>query len=146
MSRYWLAVASADHVARGRAGGFMQVNHGKAAPLRRLMPGDGIVYYSPTQVFGAKDGLRCFTAIGAVAEGEPYRGAMAGGFEPFRRDVAWREAAPAAIEPMLDRLELSRGKPNWGYALRLGLIEIGAADFATIAAAMAARPTSPAVR
>ena len=28
--------------------GFMQVSHGKAAPLRRIRPGDGVAYYSPT--------------------------------------------------------------------------------------------------
>lgn len=32
----WIAVASAEHVRSGRAQGFMQVCHGKAAPLRRL--------------------------------------------------------------------------------------------------------------
>ena len=36
--RYWIAVASADHVARGVAGGFMQVCHGKRAPLARIRP------------------------------------------------------------------------------------------------------------
>ena len=45
MQNYWIGVASADHVARGRADGFMQVCHGKAAPLRRIKPGDGVVYY-----------------------------------------------------------------------------------------------------
>jgi hypothetical protein len=30
------------------AKGFMQVSHGKAAPLRRIHPGDWVVYYSPT--------------------------------------------------------------------------------------------------
>ena len=34
MTKYWIAVASAEHVRRGNQGGFMQVNHGKAAPLR----------------------------------------------------------------------------------------------------------------
>ena len=29
----WVAVASAEHVAIGRAQGFMQVGHGKGAPL-----------------------------------------------------------------------------------------------------------------
>ena len=48
MSANWIAVASAEHVRRGREGGFMQVCHGKAAPLRRIQPGDGVVYYSPT--------------------------------------------------------------------------------------------------
>ena len=52
MTRFWLAVASAQHVRRGRTEGFMQVNHGKAAPLRRIRPGDGIVYYSPRTVLG----------------------------------------------------------------------------------------------
>lgn len=31
----WIAVASAEHVRSGRSQGFMQVCHGKAAPLRR---------------------------------------------------------------------------------------------------------------
>jgi hypothetical protein len=138
MTRYWLGVACADHVARGLAGGFMQVNHGKAAPLRRLAPGDGIAYYSPTQAMGVKDGLQSFTAIGTVAAGDPYQGDMGGGFKPFRRDVAWSKARPAPIKPLLDRLALTAGKPNWGYALRFGLIEIVEADFGLIAEAMGA--------
>ena len=52
MTARWLAVASAEHVRRGRQGGFMQVNHGKAAPLRRIKPGDFVVYYSPSTVIG----------------------------------------------------------------------------------------------
>ena len=105
MTRFWLAVASAQHVRRGRTEGFMQVNHGKAAPLRRIRPGDGIVYYSPSTVLGEKDGLRTFTAIGIVRDGVPYQGVMAGGFEPFRRDVAWSVAGEAPIAPLLGRLE-----------------------------------------
>jgi len=46
MTQYWIGVASAEHVRRGRAGGFMQLGHGKQAPLRRVKPGDRIVYYS----------------------------------------------------------------------------------------------------
>ena len=85
MSAHWIAVASAAHVRRGREEGFMQVNHGKAAPLRRVKPGDGIVYYSPSTVLGEKDGLQAFTAVGTVREGEPYQGEMGGGFTPFRQ-------------------------------------------------------------
>ena len=68
MSAHWVAVASAEHVRRGRQAGFVQVSHGKVAPLRRIKPGDGIVCYSPTAVFGEKDGLQSFTAIGTVRE------------------------------------------------------------------------------
>jgi hypothetical protein len=81
--RYWVAVASADHVRRGKAGGFMQLGHGKEAPLRRLRPGDRIAYYSPTGSVGGKDRLQAFTAIGIVGSGGPYRGD--GGL--YRRNV-----------------------------------------------------------
>lgn len=131
---FWIAVASAEHVRRGRAEGFMQVNHGKAPPLRRIRPGDVVIYYSPTERRGEPDGLQSFTAIGRVREGDPYPGVMGGGFTPWRRDVEWLEAAPAPIRPLLPALEFGQG--NWGYRLRLGLIPIGAADAQAIAAAM----------
>ena len=138
MSTNWIAVASAEHVRRGREGGFMQVCHGKAAPLRRVQPGDGVVYYSPTGAFGGNDGLRAFTAIGRVRNAEPYQFDMGTGFRPFRRDVDWAEADETPIRPLLDRLDFTAGKPNWGYQLRFGLIEVGAHDFAVIAEAMGA--------
>lgn len=144
MSAYWIAVASAEHVRRGRAAGFMQVNHGKAAPLRRVKPGDGIVYYSPNTVLGEKDGLQAFTAIGTVREGEPYQGDMGAGFTPFRRDVAWAKAEEAPIKPLLDRLHFTVAKSNWGYQLRFGLFEIGDHDFRVIAEAMGAKMAVPA--
>ncbi|TIU26222.1 MAG: EVE domain-containing protein [Mesorhizobium sp.] len=136
MSAYWIAVASAEHVRIGRQGGFMQVNHGKAAPLRRIKPGDGIVYYSPSTVLGEKDGLQSFTALGTVREGEVYQGIMGGGFTPARRDVDWSDAKEAPIKPLLDRLDFTAGRPNWGYQLRFGLFEIGEQDFRLIGEAM----------
>ena len=138
MSGQWLAVASAEHVRRGRQGGFMQVNHGKAAPLRRVKPGDFIVYYSPSTIHGEKDGLQSFTAIGVVRAGEPYQGEMGGGFTPFRRDVDWAASREAAIAPLLDRLDLTAGRANWGYQLRFGLLPLSAHDLHLIAGAMGA--------
>ena len=70
MRRNWIAVVSAEHVTRGRDGGFMQVCHGKAAPLERMRPGDHVAYYSPAQLFRGKDGLQAFTALGIVADKE----------------------------------------------------------------------------
>lgn len=134
----WIAVASAEHVRRGRAGGFMQVCHGKAAPLRRIRPGDRVVYYSPTDKFGAADGLKSFTAIGTVLPGEPYQFDMGGGFIPFRRDVSWWPAEEAPIQPLLDRLELTAGVRNWGYPFRFGLLPVSLGDFDRIAEAMRA--------
>lgn len=134
----WIAVASAEHVRRGRAGGFMQVCHGKAAPLRRIRPGDRVVYYSPTDRFGAADGLKSFTAIGTVRPGEPYQFDMGAGFIPFRRDVSWWPAEEAPIQPLLHQLELTAGVRNWGYPFRFGLLPVGLGDFDRIAEAMRA--------
>lgn len=136
MSRNWIAVASAEHIRIGRAGGFMQVCHGKAAPLRRIRPGDHVIYYSPTEKLGGTAPLRCFTALGQVSTGEPYQADMGSGFHPFRRDVRWAEAQVAPITPLLDRLGFSAGKKNWGYQLRFGLFEVSDYDFELIARAM----------
>ena len=92
--RYWLAVACAEHVAVGVEGGFMQVCHGKQAPLKRLKRGDKVVYYSPGVVMGKADGLQSPTAVGEVATGEPYQVEMSAGFKPFRRDVRWQPFEP----------------------------------------------------
>jgi hypothetical protein len=138
MSKTWIAVASAEHVRLGRSQGFIQVSHGKAAPLRRIQPGDRVVFYSPTEAFRGKDRLRAFTAIGIVKQGEPYRAEMSGGFSPFRRDVAWQTAKETLIEPLLEQLEFTSDKRNWGYQLRFGLFEISDADMARIARAMGA--------
>ena len=138
MQNYWVGVASADHVARGRADGFMQVCHGKAAPLRRINPGDGVIYYSPTQVFGAADGLQSFTAIGFARDHLPYLVDMGQDFTPYRRDVDWVLSTSALIRPLLDQLDLTRGLRNWGYGFRFGLLAITPGDFATIGRAMRA--------
>ena len=134
----WIAVASAEHVRRGRAEGFMQVNHGKAAPLKRIVPGSRIAYYSPTHTFGGKDRLQAFTAIGVVKDGEPYQGDMGGGFKPFRREVRWLKAETAPIQPLLQKLEFSAGVKNWGQKFRFGLFSIGDHDMQVIAHAMGA--------
>lgn len=136
--RFWVAVASADHVRIGRARGFMQVCHGKRGPLARVMPGDGVVYYSPTRVMGVADRLQSLTAIGTVRSGEPYQVETAPGFRPFRREVEWREAQETPIAPLLPRLEFSADRRNWGYQLRFGLFEITRGDFDLIAVAMGA--------
>ena len=137
MPTHWIAVACADHVALGRAGGFMQVAHGKAAPLKRVQPGDSVTCYAPTRTMGGKDGLQSFVAIGRVKPGEPYQVDM-GGFTPFRRDVDWWQATAAPIKPLLPLLDLTRGKANWGYGFRFGLLKITAEDFEVIAGAMRA--------
>lgn len=134
--RYWIGVASRDHVRVGVEGGFCQLCHGKGAPIRRLSPGDRIVYYSPRTEMGAGEPVQAFTAIGEILEGEPYPSDMGNGFVPARRDVRFLEAREAPIRPLLEDLSFTRGRTSWGYPFRRGVIEIDADDFAVIAAAM----------
>lgn len=137
MTRYWIVVAADNHASRGRAGGFVQANHGKPGPLRRMQPGDGVLIYSPTTVFGGGEKLQAFTGIGRVSQGEPYQADMGEGFTPWRRNVEWHKTArQAPIRPLLDRLEFTSGVANWGQKFRFGFFEIAAADFALIEADM----------
>ncbi|MBM3647433.1 MAG: EVE domain-containing protein [Alphaproteobacteria bacterium] len=148
MSKNWLAVASAEHVEIGRHGGFMQVSHGKATPLRRIQPGDRIVYYSPNRTYSASharrgdDRLQAFTAIGTVKPGKPYQADMGFGFRPFRRDVDWHDAEAMPLALLQARLAFTQ-EPNWGYRLRQGLIEITEADMTLIAEAMFTAVATP---
>ena len=134
---HWLGVVSRDHVLRGVSLGICQIGHGKRAPLLRMAPGDGLVYYSPRESLTSDRPLRAFAAVGRVA-GEEVWQADEGDFRPWRRRVDY---APGAAEvPVADlsgRLELT-SRPNWGYALRRGLVPLSATDFAAIAEAMGA--------
>jgi hypothetical protein len=141
MKRNWLVIAAAEHVALGLRGGFIQVCHGKHAPVRRLQPGDRVVCYSPNRRYSAshaaraKDRLQAFTAIGTVKCGDPYRADMGAGFQPFRRDVDWHDAEPTPFAALHDLLAITREK-NWGYRLRQGLVEVSEADMTAIADVM----------
>lgn len=138
MARYWIAVASHEHVALAVAGGFMQVCHGKPGPLNRMSPGDWVMYYSPTKQFGGKAPYRCFTAVGQIAEKKPYQFAMSKDFIPWRRDVIFISAQPAPIEPLLEQFSFVTNRQRWGLPFRRGCFEITAHDFEHIAHAMKA--------
>jgi EVE domain len=135
-TKYWIVVASAAHVRRGRAAGFIQAGHGKRAPVARFKPGDGVVCYSPTETLGGKDRLQAFTSIGSIKDDNVYQVDMGQGFQPFRRDVTYRDAQAAPIQPLLDVLDLTKGNRSWGARFRFGVVEITRADYERIAKAM----------
>jgi hypothetical protein len=138
----WIAVASAEHARRGRDActdsnnGFMQVCHGKRAPLARVQPGDRVAYYSPTLTMGGKDKLQSFVSIGIVQSAAPYAFDMGGGFVPFRRDVKYLQADETPIAPLLDDFEFVEDRQRWGYKFRFGLFKVSDHDMQIIASAM----------
>lgn len=133
----WLGVVSRVHVQRGVAGGFAQLCHGKGQPLRRMRPGDWLVYYSPAVEMGGEP-LRAFTAIGRIEDDDVFQFDMGGGFCPFRRRVRYARAHEVPLEKLKGQLELC-ARPNWGIALRRGHLSLAAIDLATIATAMGVR-------
>ena len=137
----WIAVASAAHARQGCAvsgQGYMQVCHGKCAPLKRVQPGDRVAYYAPTVTMGGNDSLQSFVSLGLVLPGEPYAFDMGGGFVPFRRGVAYLAAKEAPISPLLDDFEFVEDRARWGNKFTFGLFKIGDADMRLIAHAMQA--------
>ena len=138
---FWIGVVSRDHVGIGVAGGFTQLNHGKAGPLERMRAGDGFAFYSPRATYPDGPPLQAFTAIGRVRDGIVYQAARAQdgpgeGFAPFRLGVDYLPARDAPIKPLIDELSFIRSKSHWGAAFRFGFLRVPEADFARITAAM----------
>lgn len=127
--RYWVAVAAKDHVMRGVAGGFMQANHGKEAPLKRMKPDDWVIFYSPKKELDGDEKLQAFTAIGQVSDDKIYQHAMSENFVPFRRNVTFYPCTDVPIVPLINDLHFVQNKKSWGYTFRFGFFEIGKSDF-----------------
>jgi hypothetical protein len=126
---YWIVVASKDHAMRGVAGGFMQANHGKQAPLKRMKPDDWVIFYSPKQFLESDEKCQAFTAIGQVSDDEIYQYAMTEDFVAFRRNIRFYPCQEISILPFIDDLEFIPNKKSWGYPFRFGFFEIGKHDF-----------------
>jgi hypothetical protein len=134
--KYWIVVASRDHVQRGVEGGFMQANHGKASALKQMQAGDGILYYSSKEVYEEKTKCQRFTAVGEIADDLIYQGVMGEGFVPFRRNVKYRPFREVSILQLIGALDFIKDKTHWGAPFRFGVVEIGEQDFQWIAEQM----------
>ena len=134
--QFWIGVVSREHVRLGVKGGFIQLGHGKKAPVQRLRAGDALVMYSPRTAYPDGEPLQAFTAIGVVSTGKVYQVQMAEQFKPYRVDVRFLKAKEAPIKPLVDALSFIKSKTHRGAAFRFGQIKIPAEDFKLIAKAM----------
>ena len=133
---YWIGVVSRSHVEIGVKGRFVQLNHGKKAPLQKFRANDGLVMYSPRTSYPDGEPLQSFTAIGTIVSGEVYQVEMSPDFKPYRVDVRFSRCSEAPIKPLIERLSFIKSKTHWGAAFRFGQLKIPATDFALIAEAM----------
>jgi EVE domain len=134
--RFFIGVASREHVRIGVNGGFAQFGHGKMAPAKRLATGDWVIYYSSKERISEAGRCQRFTALGRVVDDEPLRVEQAPGFTPWRRRMEYLEAREVEIRPLLDHLSFITDKSRWGAVFRFGLIEIPRDDFMRIAKRM----------
>lgn len=134
--KYWIGVASKEHVENGIKLGICQFCHGKSTPAKRLSKGDIVIYYSSKQQMDSSELCQQFTAIGIVQDDAPYQVEMAPGLKPFRRNVKYLEAKPQDIKPLIPSLPFIKNKNSWGYVFKFGFLEIDQVSFLVIAKAM----------
>jgi EVE domain len=132
--RYWIIVASKDHVMLGVKEGIAQANHGKVTPLRRMKKDDNnIIYYSPKTIYGQNEKCQRFTAIGKIKDSDIFQVKLNETFSPFRRRVEYyQECKEIPTEDLIPALSFIKNKKSWGYIFRFGLIQILYNDFLTI--------------
>ena len=133
---YWIIVASKDHLQRGLDGGFIQANHGKAAPLKRMQPDDWVLFYSPKLEYEKPEKYQQFTAIAQIADDRIYQHDMGDGFIPYRRNVRFLPARDVPIRPLIEALTFIQDKSHWGVPFRFGTLQIPEEDFKLIAREM----------
>lgn len=135
-TKYWVIVASKDHVKKGIAEGIAQACHGKAFPLKRMRKNDFIIYYSSKQTLGKPEKCQEFTAIGKVMDNEVYEFQISKDFCPSRRNIDFLECKDISILPLIVDLDFIQNKTSWGYPFRFGFFEINQHDFDLISSQM----------
>jgi len=134
--KYWIVVASKDHVKNGIAEGIAQACHGKSSPLKRMKKGDFVIYYSGKQTLGKPDKCQEFTALGKVIDDEVYQFHVSEDFCPSRRNIEFLPCEDISILPLIEDLNFIQNKKSWGYPFRFGFFEINNHDFELISSRM----------
>ena len=112
--KYWIIVASKDHVENGVGQGIAQACHGKVTPLKRMKKGDLVIYYSSKQTFGKPEKCQEFTALGKVSDDEIYQQQVSEDFCPSRRNIEFLQCKDTSILPLIDDLQFIQNKKRWG--------------------------------
>ena len=134
--KYWIIVASKDHVKTGMEQGFAQACHGKASALKRMEKDDFVIYYSGKQTFGKPEKCQELTAIGKVKDDDVYKYQMSADFCPSRRNINFFKSKDISILPLIDQLDFIKNKKKWGYPFRFGFFEINEHDYQLISSLM----------
>jgi hypothetical protein len=136
MPRYWIGVASRDYVHAAVRHRLCLFSGGKEGPVRKVTPGDGVIYYSPHESRGGET-LECFTALGQVDEGDAWKKQWDEiGFTSWVRSCTYSSVTEVPVRPLLSHLGFVTEPRHWGRTFQRGQLEIGAQDFNKIAQRM----------
>ena len=139
MARYFLGLAERLHARMCMEAGVVVLGIKGPAGVKKLSPGDGVVYYSPkTEPDG--ETLQAFTAIGEVVGEDIYERSFGGDTLIWVRNMEWQpDVHEAPIRPLLEDLSWIKKPQNWGFYMRGSSREITAEDFTLISRAMGGR-------
>ncbi|KPN61549.1 EVE domain-containing protein [Aliiroseovarius crassostreae] len=132
---HWIAVISRAHARIAAQSGFLQVCHGKAAPLRRTSAGDEVFIYCPREEMRGGAQLKRVEYRCTFNDDRVYQVEQAPGFTPFRKDVTFDTGFAGRPIHDVPGLELT-ANPNWGMLARRGFFEISAHDAGLLRASL----------
>lgn len=118
MIKYWLGVASKDHIEIGVAEGFCQLNHGKRAPLARMKKADHILYYAPKESLKSQIPCQQIIAAGTILDDTIYAVKVSPDFIPYRRNVDYdTQLVPLSLAKLrlIASWEIYRSKLRFGH-------------------------------
>lgn len=124
---HWIAVISRAHSRIAAASGFLQVNHGKAGPLRKTKAGDEVFIYCPREEMRGGAVLKRVEFRCTFDDDRVYQVEQAPGFVPFRKDVTYDTTFGGVAIHDVPGMELT-ANPRWGMLARRGFFEISAHD------------------
>ena len=82
-----------------------------------------------------------FTAVGQIADREPFQVEVAAGQLGWRRAIAYDMGAHEAdVHPLLEELSFIEDGTHWGLVFHRSVFSVPCDDFARIAAAMGLDP------
>ena len=124
---HWIAVISRAHSRIAAASGFLQVNHGKAGPLRKTKASDEVFIYCPREEMQGGAVLKRVEFRCTIDDDWVYQVEQAPGFVPYRKDVTYDMTFRGVAIHDVPGLELT-ANPRWGMLARRGFFEISAHD------------------
>lgn len=90
--------------------------------------------------FEGGEPLQALTAIGEVAEDEPYQVEVTPAFRPWGRNVDFIGFTKPRSAPLIEDFEFMADKKRWGYKFRLGVLFIEDRDLDLIRSVMTGPP------